>query len=442
MPRKKYSKLTHTAITKRTRPGRMGDGPGGYGLNALFRPTADGTLSRRLYQNVKIDGVKRTLPLGAYGDVSLEEARDIVRENWRVAKAGGDPRESKEEDSAEPEIPTCGDAMEDYIVVATADWVDSSKKVRGKRIRTYVLATLCDMRVDAVTRQTLRDVFKPIWTTIPSTSRELLNFTRSFFDWCIANDFRDDNPCDDALKMLLPRVVHRPTPFRSVPYTEISDAVAKIRSYPARDDAGKLLLELITHTGVRSQEGRLATLREFDLDAMLWHIPAEHTKRRRAFTVPLSAASARIVMRAMVEFEGRHPTLVFPTKRGNFLVNQSLRNIFNSLQLPGTVHGFRATFRTWCSVHGVQREVAELALNHQLTPLEKSYIRGDLVEVRRPLMEAWSSYIEGTLPDDWSLQTQAVNQKARLDAILAELAGLRAQNAELLVELAKLRSAA
>ena len=39
-------------------------------------------------------------------------------------------------------------------------------------------------------------------------------------------------------------------------------------------------------------------------------------------------------------------------------------------------------------------------------------------------MEAWSAYIEGTLPDDWSLQTQAVNQKARLDAILAELAGL------------------
>ena len=270
MPQKKYNKLTHTAITKRTRPGRMGDGPGGYGLSALFRPTADGTLSRRLYQNVKIHGAKRTLPLGAYGDVSLEEARDIARENWRVAKAGADPRESKEEDSVEPEIPTCGDAMEDYIVVATADWVDSSKRNRGKQFRTYVLAPLCDMRVDAVTRQTLRDVFSPIRTRIPSSSGVLLNFTRGFFDWCIANNFRDDNPCDDALKMLLPRVVHRPTPFRSVPYTEISDTVAKIRSYPARDDAGKLLLELITHTGVRSQEGRLATLREFDLDNMLW----------------------------------------------------------------------------------------------------------------------------------------------------------------------------
>ena len=440
MPQKKYNKLTHAAIMKRKKPGRMGDGPGGYGLTALFRPTADGNLSRRLYQNIKIHGVKRTLPLGAYGDVSLEEARDIARENWRVAKAGADPRESKEEDSVEPEIPTCGDAMEDYIVVATADWVDSSKRNRGKQFRTYVLAPLCDMRVDAVTRQTLRDVFSPIRTRIPSSSGVLLNFTRGFFDWCIANNFRDDNPCDDALKMLLPRVVHRPTPFRSVPYTEISDTVAKIRSYPARDDAGKLLLELITHTGVRSQEGRLATLREFDLDNMKWSIPAEHTKRRRPFTVPLSAASARIVMRAMVEFEGRHPTLVFPTKRGNFLVNQSLRNIFNSLQLPGTTHGFRATFRTFCSAHGVQREVAELALNHQLTPLERSYIRGDLVEVRRPLMEAWSAYIQGTLPDDWMWGTHTVQESFK--AVLAELTELRVQNKQLLAELAQIKAEA
>lgn len=466
MPQKKYNKLTHAAIMKRKKPGRMGDGPGGYGLTVLLRPKADGSLSRRVYQNIKIQGAPRTLPLGEFDKgISLDEARDIVRANWRIAKDGGDPRQRKEgpvepeqPDPVDREIRTCGDAMGEYIELAAAGWVDSDKtQARVRQIRRHVLTPIENELVDEVTRHTLRDVFAPIWTSIPSSSRELLGFTKGFFDWCIAKTYRDDNPADAALLKLLPRVTHRPVPFASVPHREISDAVAKIPSYPARDDAGKVLLELIVHTGVRSQEGRLATTNEFDLDNMLWHIPAEHTKRRRPFTVPLSTASARIAMRAMSQFEGRHPNLVFPTKRGKTLKAAILPKILKRLKLSATAHGFRATFRTWCAARGVQREIAELALNHQLTPLEQSYIRGDLVEVRRPLMEAWSAYIEGTLPDDWMCGTHTVQEsfreeivawqrraeeaERRLDAVLAELAKHRNQNTQIFAELAKFRSA-
>ena len=55
-----------------------------------------------------------------------------------------------------------------------------------------------------------------------------------------------------------------------------------------------------------------------------------------------------------------------------------------------TVHGFRSTFRDWCSERAhADREVAEAALSHATgNEVERAYARSDLFERRRTLMEA------------------------------------------------------
>ena len=62
-----------------------------------------------------------------------------------------------------------------------------------------------------------------------------------------------------------------------------------------------------------------------------------------------------------------------------------------------TVHGFRSTFRDWCSEQArAEREVAEAALSHATgTEVERAYARSDLFERRRALMEAWGRYATG-----------------------------------------------
>lgn len=61
-----------------------------------------------------------------------------------------------------------------------------------------------------------------------------------------------------------------------------------------------------------------------------------------------------------------------------------------------TVHGFRSTFRDWCAEYGsnsFSREVCEHALAHSLPDkVEAAYQRGDLLEKRILLMNAWSDY--------------------------------------------------
>jgi integrase len=60
------------------------------------------------------------------------------------------------------------------------------------------------------------------------------------------------------------------------------------------------------------------------------------------------------------------------------------------------VHGFRSTFRDWCAesvANSFPREVCEHALPHSLPDkVEAAYRRGDLIEKRTLLMQAWAGY--------------------------------------------------
>ena len=59
-----------------------------------------------------------------------------------------------------------------------------------------------------------------------------------------------------------------------------------------------------------------------------------------------------------------------------------------------TVHGFRATFKTWASERTpFQNEIAEAALAHIIgDKVEQAYRRGDLFEKRRRLMQQWAIF--------------------------------------------------
>jgi integrase len=70
-----------------------------------------------------------------------------------------------------------------------------------------------------------------------------------------------------------------------------------------------------------------------------------------------------------------------------------MAKVMHRLQIDGaTVHGFRSAFRDWAGneTH-FPREVAEAALAHVVgDKAEQAYRRGDALEKRRVLMEAWS----------------------------------------------------
>ena len=62
--------------------------------------------------------------------------------------------------------------------------------------------------------------------------------------------------------------------------------------------------------------------------------------------------------------------------------------------IDATVHGFRASARSWMADQGVAFEVAEAALAHTVgSAVVAAYQRSSMLELRRPVLSAWADFI-------------------------------------------------
>ncbi len=176
-----------------------------------------------------------------------------------------------------------------------------------------------------------------------------------------------------------------------MPYADVPAFVAKLNE---RDTMGRLALETLILTATRSGEIRGATWGEIDLDNALWTIPAERMKAGKEHVVPLSSAALDVIRRALGYREARSE-LVFPGQRGGKpLSDMTLTKICRDMEVPAVPHGFRSSFRDWVAEEtDFDGDIAEMALAHAIgNKVEAAYRRGNLLEKRKALMEAWGQY--------------------------------------------------
>jgi hypothetical protein len=105
----------------------------------------------------------------------------------------------------------------------------------------------------------------------------------------------------------------------------------------------------------------------------------------------------------------REDDLVFPGgKKGQALSNMAMLECLRGMTDDSgyTVHGFRSSFRDWAKERtSFPREIAELALAHVVADKsEAAYSRGDALDKRRRLMDAWSAYC-ATAPQETATVT-------------------------------------
>lgn len=168
-----------------------------------------------------------------------------------------------------------------------------------------------------------------------------------------------------------------------------------------REGVAALALEFAILTAARSGEVRGARWEELDLEARVWSVPAERMKAGREHRVPLVARAVEIletVAKLHVEAGLPEAGLVFPGQRsGAPLSDMSLSAVLRRMKIEVTVHGFRSSFKDWASeTTSFPNELSEAALAHVTgDKVERAYRRGDALERRRELMEAWARFLEG-----------------------------------------------
>ena len=161
----------------------------------------------------------------------------------------------------------------------------------------------------------------------------------------------------------------------------------------------------------RSGEVLGARWQEIDMDAGQWTIPAGRMKAKAQHVIPLSEATLAILkaLRPMSEF-------VFPNAKGGKLSDTAMVMLVRRMHRreteagrPGFLdpkrgevvvpHGFRSAFKDWAAeATTFANEVTEMALAHTVgSAVEAAYRRGNLLDKRRELMNAWAAYLSDGL---------------------------------------------
>ncbi|MGQ0445953.1 MAG: tyrosine-type recombinase/integrase [Beijerinckiaceae bacterium] len=173
-----------------------------------------------------------------------------------------------------------------------------------------------------------------------------------------------------------------------------ADVPAFMTRLAGQDGMAALAFRFLILTAARTGEALGAGWDEIDLGAKLWVIPPARMKAGREHRVPLSRPALEI-LKSLDEARACE-FVFFGLKRGRPLSNMALEMLLRRLQVKTTVHGFRSAFRDWCGDHTeFPREVAEAALSHVVgDKAEQAYRRGDALEKRRALMDAWGEFCE------------------------------------------------
>jgi integrase len=160
--------------------------------------------------------------------------------------------------------------------------------------------------------------------------------------------------------------------------------------------ATRSLIEWQLHTMVRPSEAAGTRWDEIDLDAALWHIPAERMKQKKDHIIPLSNQCLAL-LEFMKPISG-HSQFVFPSDRdpkkhaNSQTANTALKRMGFDKQL--VAHGLRALASTILNEEWFDADVIESALAHTgKNEVRNAYNRANYLERRKPLMNWWSEHI-------------------------------------------------
>jgi integrase len=393
----------NTAFVRSAPPGRHEDGQG---LFLLVEPNG----ARRWGQRLTVRGKRRELGLGGFPVVSLAEAREAALENRRIARAGGDPLAERKRPS---QIVTFVGAVDRYLAHKLKEFSNPKHQAQWRStLEQYAVPVLGALPVDQIKTQDVLRVLEPIWLEKTETATRVRGRIEAVLSWAtVAGHRSGDNPARWAgnLKELLPAPA-KVAKAENQPALSLSDLPRWWQELGRREGMAARALAFLTLTAGRSGEVRGMTWDEVDLDAGMWTVPAARMKMKREHRVPLPVEAVKLLS-ALPRTSSPY---VFFAPMGGMLSDMSISAVMRRMHeadikvggpgyldrrsgRPAVPHGLRSTFRDWVAeMTHFPGEMAEVALAHRITnAVEAAYRRGDQIEKRRQMMDAWAGLING-----------------------------------------------
>lgn len=390
--------LTDTAIRKAKptkNPQKMSDGGGMY---LLLKP--DG--GRYWRMDYRYDKKRKTLALGVYPTVTLLDARQRREDARRLLANGTDPGAArKAAKQAKAESARVTGATFEIIARAWMARQEVAEVTASKNrwiLETFLFPEIGSLPITEITSRVLLDALRKIENSGKlETAKRAKVKAGQVFRYAVLEGEAENDPTSTLKGALKP-----PSEKHHAAITDparIGELLRAIEGFTGQFTTLKAL-QLSPLVFVRPGELRYAAWSEFDLDGMIWRIPAERMKMKAAHLVPLST-QAVVILRELHQLTG-HGHYLFPSLRTSSrpmsenTVNAALRRLdFSKDEMTG--HGFRSMAATRLNEMGWNADAIERQLAHaESNKVRAAYTHAaQYLQERTRMMQAWADYLDG-----------------------------------------------
>ncbi|MCX7370993.1 MAG: integrase arm-type DNA-binding domain-containing protein [Alphaproteobacteria bacterium] len=416
------------------------------------RATATGNKVFIVQWTDRATGRKAREPLGTWGALTIEKAREAARIRLGRLAAGFDPkaeRDAKRADAlrardalaaAQREAAfTLNVLIDEWAALHLASRRPSYARNAPRQLRRAYAGHLT-RPASALTRADVVAVLdRLVKAGTPNAARLALTAGRACYGWAVARERLAGNPFA-GLPVIAGAHVARERVLSAVEVGEVW------RGADALPPPHGPLVRFLLLTLARREEAGGTTWGEVSADLTTWTQPAARTKNGKAHVVHLSAP-ARSVLREMLGIGPRDAVpalpaperLVFGLANGRAVSSQSWMKATigkaiaaerakavsilgkPAADMPGWVfHDFRRSGVTWLAGAGFAPHVADRLLNHvegEIRGVAAVYQRNEFLPERRAALDAWGAHV-----------LAMAEGKALLDAV-ADLAAARRKRA-------------
>jgi integrase len=254
------------------------------------------------------------------------------------------------------------------------------------------LKPLLGLAVAAITPALVKTTLQTLFEQHPEQAHRALNLLTRVLDYAKVMGYRTgDNPAAWKANM---EFVFQPRPksdrhYPSLHYKHVPKFIHQLHTRRYQG-ASVSALEFLILTATRPGEVIGMLWSELDLINAIWKIPPHRTKQNRIHRVPFGQRCMDILQ---LRNEYRINDFVFYGYNHTALDPKSLRMLLQEMGYPITPHGFRSSFRNWCSHIRQDWDLAELNLGHTIgSKVTRAYLTDDALEERRKIMEKWAEF--------------------------------------------------
>ena len=395
----RHKDLTKRRVERLQTPGRYRDAV----VKGLYLQVSKNGAKSWILRYV-LRGREHMMGLGSAEDFGPKEARERAKAARQQLADKVDPLQVKRERHAAAQLASARqlsfrEAAEQYMIQNRAAWSIGHAKEFASTLRRYVYPALGNLEVAAIDTPDVLRAIEPIWQRRTVTAKRTLNRVEMVLSWTVARGHRPAglNPAkwEGHFDQILPspKKIAAPQRFAALPYARLPEFMEKLRGC---EGIAARALEFTILTAARS--GETFGARWSEIDSGVWTIPASRMKGGKEHRVPLSPAAVKLLRNLP-----REDDVVFIGRQvGRGLDKNSMTRVLAHLGHDVTVHGFRSCFSDWAhETTAYSAHVIELSLAHSIgNASEKAYRRGDLLDKRRQLMEAWSKFCSTPLPEE------------------------------------------